>query len=124
MSKNGKEPHPVGEVVEAILGSLTKTDEHLLLDLEDQHPRLRVLLLGGSPGSGRAPAATLSFSRTAEGVGCRLAIPQLGVIADWDCGSFFGTLEVIELELGDNTVRWRSDWKRVKKERGEWDGVA
>lgn len=124
MSENGNVRKELGSVVEQILGSLETDDTGLLHDMENEYPNLRVLLLGGAPGSGRAPSASLSFSRSSSGIVCRLAIAPLGVVAEFDCKSFYGTLEVIELELAQRTIGWRPDWRRSKKERSAWDGVV
>lgn len=124
MSENGEKKADVGEVVRSILANLEKDESGLLLDMETDYPCLRSLLLGGKPGSGKAPSACLSISRGPSGVVLRLAIVPLGVVAEYDCTSFFGTLEVIELGLDAKRVDWRPDWRRSKKERSAWDGVV
>ncbi len=124
MSENGKAPAPVGEVVEAILSRLEVPETSLLLDMQQQYPLLRILLLGGAPGSGRAPSASISIQRSAEGVSLRLAIVPLGVEATYDCNSLFGTLELIEEQLREGQPDWRPDWQRRKRERGAWSGIV
>lgn len=120
--QNGKPE--VGEAVQKILAASKASKESLLLDMEQDFPQLRELLLGGAPGSGSAPAATLMISRSASGVSVRLTIAALGVQAAFDCKSLFGTLEMIELELSQGTLPWQATWQREKRERSAWDGLV
>lgn len=125
MNDPGKNGTPdMGEAVRRILAASKESKESLLLDLETDYPNLRELLLGGAPGSGSAPAATMVVARSASGVGVRLTIAPLGVQAMFDCKSFFGTLEMIELELAQGTLKWQATWQREKKERGAWEGLV
>jgi len=124
VSENGDGLAKVGEVVQKILANLEVPETSLLLDMQQQYPHLRMLLLGGAPGTGRAPAASISIQRSAEGVSLRLAIVPLSVEAMYDCNSLFGTLEQIETELAEGQPLWRPDWQRRKRERSAWSGLV
>jgi len=124
MSENGETKRELGEIVSTILGSLEEDTSSILADMCGTYPLLRRYMLGGKPGTGSAPAASLTFRRVSGGMQCALAIAPLGVELVYPCSSFFGTLELIELELQETTAQWRPDWKRQRKERSAWDGVG
>lgn len=121
MDQNGETPEKIGSIVERVRQALGGTSEHVLLDMLQDVPSLRVFLLGSTSEGGKAPGGTIQIGRGPQGVSVVLRIPALGVECRYDADNWSGTWECIELDLAHGTTKWVPDYKQRRKEEGSWE---
>lgn len=121
MSSNGEAPEKIGAIVERVREALGGTTEHVLLDMLQDFPALRVFLLGTTAESGKAPGGTIAIAKGSAGVSVVLRIPAFDVECRYDVSSWSGCWECIELDLAEGTTKWQPGYKQRRKEAASWE---
>lgn len=121
MNENGQSPEKIGSIVERVRQALGGTADRVLLDMSTEFPSLRVFLLGTTTETGKAPAGSISIQRGAGGVQVCLRIPAFDVEAKYECDSWSGCWECIELDLAEGTTKWQPGYRQRRKESASWE---
>lgn len=121
MTENGKPPEKIGAIVEKVRKALGGSTESVLLDMQSEHPFLRLFLLGTTAEDGKAPGGTIGIAKGPQGVTIVLRIPAFGVECKYDADNWSGTWECIELDLAHGTTKWVPDYKQRRREESAWE---
>ena len=117
MSENNGTPASIGETADALFASLQKRRENLLGDLKPSFPAIRRFLTGHTIGDRVYPGGKLSIETDSADCVVRIAIPLLGIEAQYRDTSGLSLLERLENDLDLETVPWDHSWEVKKKFR-------
>lgn len=92
-------------------------EQRLLLDMVDNHPALRLHLLGHSSDALTVHSGSITIARVGRHVRLRLHKPALSYQATFlGCG-WAELLEVAETALANGSDCWEQDWTLQRKQR-------
>jgi len=107
----------LSEFAESVRRSMDERRRHLVADLSPAWPALRKFLIGGEIAGRVYPAGEIRIWSEVADVVVRLAIPPLGIQAEYREQSANSLIEQIENDLDTETVPWENDWQVKKKMR-------
>ena len=124
MKEGNAGPLDIDGIADRIRSGMEEQRGKSLLDMSESLPNLRAFLLGGRQADGQAPSGTLMVGQALGGTTLTMRIPLIGVEASYDLDSWYGTFEIVELDLAEGTTKWIPDYKQRRKEAGKWSGVV
>jgi len=94
--------------------------ESLLLDLKNDYPALRAMVLGDKEGTTVILPSDLVLSRRPLEAAVSIRRRQFGVTATWEGSNFHDILKIIEGDLQHDRGPWRLDWREEQKLQQKW----